>query len=93
MFVIISNCIVPAMQLDPHRAKHIEWVEQYIKSGDFIMAGPLREKRGGIIISKSMDKDKLMKILAEDSFVIEKLVEIEIINFDAPFISDALRLN
>ena len=91
MFLIISNYIVPTTQVDPHRAQHSEWVEQYINGGDFILAGPRRGKNGGVIISRSMDKDRLMKILAEDSFVIENLVEMQIVDFDAPFTADAFK--
>lgn len=91
MFLIISNYIVPTSQVDPHRAEHSEWVQKYIKSGDFILAGPRREKNGGVILSRSMDNDKLMNILAEDSFVIENLVEMQILDFDAPFVADAVK--
>ncbi len=91
MFLIISNYIVPTTQVDPHRAQHSEWVEQYIKSSDFILAGPRRGKNGGVIVSRSMDKDRLMQILAEDSFVIENLVEMQIVDFDASFTSDAFK--
>ena len=91
MFLIISSYVVPATQVDPHRAQHSEWVQQYIQSGDFIMAGPRRGKIGGVIVSRSMDKDRLMRILAEDSFVMEDLVEMQIVDFDAPFAADAFK--
>jgi uncharacterized protein YciI len=84
MFLIISNYIVPTTQVDPHRDQHVAWVQQYIDSGDFIMAGPRRGKIGGVIVSKSMDKMTLMDILNEDSFVYENLVELQIVDFDAP---------
>lgn len=88
MLLIISSYVVPAAQVDPHRAQHSEWVQQYINSGDFIMAGPRRGKIGGVIVSRSMNKEKLAKILAEDSFVSENLVELQIVDFDAPFASE-----
>lgn len=91
MFLIISNYVVPTTEVDPHRTQHSEWVAQYTQSGDFILAGPRRGKNGGIIVSNAMDKDRLMKILAEDSFVIENLVELQIVDFDAPFTSDAFK--
>ena len=91
MFLIISNYVVPTTEVDPHREQHVSWVQQYIDSGDFIMAGPRRGKIGGVIVSKSMDKEKLMKILAEDSFVYENLVEMQIVDFDAPLTSEAFR--
>lgn len=91
MFLIISSYVVPATQVDPHRAQHSEWVQKYIQSGDFIIAGPRRGKIGGVILSRSMDKDRLMCILAEDSFVMEDLVEMQIVDFDAPFAADAFK--
>lgn len=91
MFLIISNYVVPITQVEPHREQHVAWIQQYLDSGDFIMAGPRRGKIGGVIVSRAMDKDKLMKILAEDSFVIENLVEMQIVDFDAPLTSDAFK--
>jgi uncharacterized protein YciI len=91
MFLIISNYIVPGEQVEPHREQHVAWVQQYIDSGDFIMAGPRRGKIGGVILSKSMDKNKLMNILSEDSFVAEDLVEMQIVDFDASLTSEALK--
>jgi len=88
MYLIISSYIVPTTQIDPHRAQHVAWIQQYLDSGDFIMAGPRRGKIGGVILSKKMDKDKLMKILSEDSFVYENLVEMQIVDFDAPLTTE-----
>lgn len=91
MYLIISHYVVATSQVDPYRVQHVEWIEKYIKSNHFIMAGPLRSKNGGVILSRAMDRDKLMDILAEDSFVIENLVEIQIIDFDAPLASEAFK--
>ena len=84
--------IEPSTQVDPHRAQHIEWIEKYFKSNDFIMAGPRRGKNGGVILSQSMDKNKLMKILEEDSFVKENLVEMQIVDFGAPLTSETFKV-
>lgn len=91
MYLIISNYVVPTSQVDPHREQHVGWVQQYIDSGDFIMAGPRRGKIGGVIVSKSMTINKLMKILSEDSFVNENLVETQIVDFDAPLTIDSFK--
>lgn len=90
MFLIISNYIVSSDKVEPHRDQHVAWVQQYIDSGDFLIAGPRRGKVGGVIFSRSIDRGKLMQILAEDSFVIEDLVEIQLVDFDAPLTSEAL---
>lgn len=92
MYLIISNYVVPATQVDPHRAQHVAWIQRYIDSGDFMLAGPRRGKIGGVIVSKSMPIEKLTKILAEDSFVSEHLVETQIVDFDAPLTADAFKM-
>lgn len=91
MYLIINSYIVPTTQVDPHRVQHVAWIQQYLDSGDFIMAGPRRGKVGGVIVSKKMDKAKLMKILSEDSFVSENLVEMQIVDFDAPLTTEAFK--
>lgn len=91
MYLIISNYVVPTTQVDPHRAQHVAWIQRYIDSGDFIMAGPRRGKIGGVIVSRSMPIDKLMKIMAEDSFVSENLVENQFVDFDAPLTAEAFK--
>lgn len=91
MYLIISSYVVPTTQVDPHRAQHVAWVQQYLDSEDFIMAGPRRGKIGGVIVSRSMPIDRLMKIMAEDSFVSENLVENQIVDFDAPLTADAFK--
>ena len=44
-----------------------------------------------MIVSKSMNLDRIMKILAEDPFVSENLVENQIVDFDAPLIANAFK--
>jgi uncharacterized protein YciI len=92
MYLIISNYVVPTTQIDPHREQHVAWIQQYLDSGDFIMAGPRRGKIGGVIVSRSMPIDKLTKILSEDSFVSENLVETQIVDFDAPLTAEAFKV-
>ena len=92
MYLIISNYVVPTTQVEPHREQHVAWIQQYLDSGDFIMAGPRRGKIGGVIVSCSMPIDKLMKILSEDSFVSENLVETQIVDFDAPLTAETFKV-
>ncbi len=92
MYLIISNYVVPTTQVESHREQHVAWVQQYLDSGDFIMAGPRRGKIGGVIVSRSMPIDKLMKILLEDSFVSENLVETQIVDFDAPLTAEEFKV-
>ena len=91
MFLVITTYVVAMAMVEPQRAKHVEWVDKYVKNGTFIVAGPRRGHTGGVIIAKTMDKDKLMKILAEDSFIATNLVETNVVDFDPMFTPEDLK--
>ncbi|MFM0643892.1 YciI family protein [Paraburkholderia bryophila] len=88
MYLIVSQYVVEPAKVDPHRKSHSEWVAKYIGDGTFIAAGPRESKTGGVIIAKGIDQTTLNTILAEDSFVVQKLVEIEIVGFDPVFAAE-----
>lgn len=48
---------------------HRDWFSRHFQTGDFVMVGPLLDKtNAGVIIARSMPKEKLTKILSEDAF-------------------------
>jgi uncharacterized protein YciI len=91
MYLIISNYVVPATEVDPHRTQHADWVNQYLNSGEFIIAGPRRGRNGGVILTRSIEKARLLEILNEDSFVSENLVETQIVDFDGLMIAESFK--
>ncbi|WDD91534.1 YciI family protein [Burkholderia sp. FERM BP-3421] len=88
MYLIISNYIVDPAKVDPHRKSHADWVAKHVADGTFIIAGPKDTKAGGVILARSIDKAALAAIIAEDSFVTEKLVENQIVAFDPVFATE-----
>lgn len=66
---------------------HGDWVKKYIDAGIFLCAGPKPSKLGGVIIAKSMDKSKLLAIIAEDSYVLEDVADYQITEFDCKLTS------
>ena len=56
-------------------------VQKYIADKTFIFAGPKKDKKGGVILVKSIDRNCLDQILAEDSFVKANVAEYKIIDF------------
>jgi hypothetical protein len=67
MFLINSSYIAELSQVEPHRKEHVEWVTKHINEGIFLFAGPKKSKLGGIILAKSIEKERLLGILSEDS--------------------------
>jgi uncharacterized protein YciI len=82
MYVAILNYTKPEEQVALHRATHSAWVKKYIDMGVFLLAGPMTSKTGGVLFTNSIEKDKLQKIVNEDSYVISNVATYTLIEFD-----------
>jgi uncharacterized protein YciI len=82
MFVLIVDFIKPVEEVTPQVEPHSAWVKKHFEEGLFLLAGPKKSKLGGALLVKSMDKKKLMKILAEDPYISEDVAEYRIVDFD-----------
>lgn len=87
MFLLIVNYTTQPENVQPHAETHSIWVKKYIDNGTFLFAGPKKSKLGGAILVRSIDKISLMKILSEDSYVQNDLVEYQIVDFDCKLFS------
>ena len=85
MFLIITSYITDPAQVEPHRKAHGEWVKRYIDEGVFLFAGPKKSKLGGVILAKGVDRARLLRIIAEDSYVQADLVENQVVEFSSVF--------
>ena len=56
----------------------------------FLFAGPKKSGLGGVIAVKGIEKEKLMEILSEDSYVQADVAEYQIIDFDCKIAQSAL---
>lgn len=92
MFLLIANYIKPAEEVAPCVVAHSAWVKKYFAEGYFLLAGPKKSKLGGVILTKSMDKATLNKLLAEDSYIKEDVCDYQIIDFDCKVTSPHLEL-
>ncbi len=90
MLVINSSYVVQIPQIEPHRPGHADWVRRYIDAGVFLLAGPRKDKSGGVIVARDVEPQRLSEILAEDPYVEEGLVENQIIGFDAVLVQAQL---
>ena len=55
----------------------------YVEQGLFLFAGPKKSKLGGVILAKSIERKKLLAILAEDPYIMEDVAEYRVVDFDA----------
>ncbi len=92
MFLLVVSYIKPTEEVTPHAETHTAWVKKYFDGGIFLMAGPKKSKLGGVILTKSIDKKLLKKIIAEDSYVQSDVAEYQIIDFDCKVTVPGLEL-
>jgi uncharacterized protein YciI len=90
MYLLIVTYSKAAEMVAPHIETHTAWVKQYFSDETFMAAGPKSEKNGGVILARSIDRERLNKILAEDSFVINGVANYEVIDFDFKLVSSEL---
>jgi uncharacterized protein YciI len=81
MYLLIVSYTQPSEVVAPHVAEHAAWVKKYVSAGVFLFAGPKKNALGGAILAKTMDKELLNNILAEDSYVRAEVCKYEIIDF------------
>lgn len=83
MYLLNVSYIKPEEQVAPHREGHKDWVQKYFDEGTFLMSGPKKSKLGGVVLVKSIGKDLLKKIIAEDPYVEADVAEYQILDFDS----------
>jgi uncharacterized protein YciI len=82
MYLLNLSYIKSPATVEPENKAHLEWVKKYLADGTFLFAGAKKSGLGGILAVKSMEKAALLKILAEDSYVIADVGEYQITDVD-----------
>ena len=62
-------------QLDAHR----DWLVAHTIAGRIAVAGPLEPRTGGLIVAHCADRAELDGMMAEDPFVIDELVDVQVV--------------
>ena len=58
---------------------HKEWIDRGFADGVFLVVGSLEQSRGGAVVVTNTTREGLEQRVAADPFVIEKIVDAEII--------------
>ena len=81
MFIISLNYIVPLEHLDAHMGDHVKFLRKHYKSDTFIASGRKVPRTGGIILARASSPEEVTQIMAEDPFIVHKLAEFTITEF------------
>lgn len=69
-------------QIEKHLAAHRAFLDKYYDCGMLICSGPQNPRIGGIIMSKSPNREAVEKMITEDPFYLNKLAEYSIVEFE-----------
>ena len=83
MFIIELIYIQSLKAIDKHMREHMQYLDKYYASGNFIMSGRKIPRTGGIIIAKGATKKAVEKIMKEDPFYKHGLAECTLTEFNA----------
>ncbi|PWC12710.1 hypothetical protein B4923_09240 [Brenneria roseae subsp. americana] len=88
MFIVSLTYNKPIEEVEAHLEGHIEWLKRHYAQGIFVASGRKIPRTGGVIFAKTMDRQSLESVLAEDPF--NAVADYEIIEFAPSMTTDAL---
>ncbi len=69
MFIVDLTYEEPLEKVEALLDGHIAWLQKHYAAGDFVASGRKVPRTGGIILTKSLPRAELDKILEQDPFV------------------------
>ncbi|MFV0678166.1 YciI family protein [Variovorax sp. tm] len=82
LYIVTLSYVRPIEEVNLHLESHKQWLGKHVKAGSILAAGPLEDRSGGVVLVHCKDRDELDSLLAQDSFVIERLVAVSVQGFD-----------
>lgn len=79
LFIVTLTYVRPADEVNSRFEAHRDWLVANTRSGRIAVAGPLDTQAGGLIVAHSSDRAELDHMLAQDPFVLEKLVTVDVL--------------
>ncbi len=81
MYIINITYKVPLETIEKYLESHIQFLNKQYQLGNFYASGKKVPRKGGIILSKGLNKEELLKILDQDPFKANDLAVYELTEF------------
>jgi uncharacterized protein YciI len=81
MFIVNLHYKVPLTTVGQYLPAHVEYLKKQYALKNFLASGRKVPRTGGVILSGSDSKEKLLQILEEDPFKQNKVADYEVIEF------------
>lgn len=92
LFIVSLRYLVPLERIDAAMKDHVAFLDKHFAKKEFLAAGRLVPRTGGIILARAKDREAVEKIMKQDPFVKRKLAGVDIVEFVASKMDKRLRL-
>ena len=83
MYIVLSTYLKPLPEVDRHLGAHRAFLDRNYAQGNFIVSGPKNPRTGGVIVARSMLRQEIDAILAQDPFTAHQVAKYEVVEFSA----------
>jgi len=91
LFIVSLRYLVPLERIDAAMKDHVAFLDKHFAKKEFLAAGRLVPRTGGIILARAKDREAVEKIMNQDPFVKRKLAGVDIVEFVASKMDKRLR--
>ena len=92
LFIVSLRYLVPLERIDAAMKDHVAFLDKHFAKKEFLVAGRLVPRTGGIILARAKNREAVEKIMKQDPFVKRKLASVDIVEFVASKMDKRLRL-
>lgn len=91
MFIVFLKFTANKPKAAAFMSGHKDWIDRGFADGIFVVVGSLEQGKGGCVVAGHTTRDALERRVAADPFVIEQIVEAEIIEVAPSRIDNRLK--
>lgn len=91
LFAVDITYNVPMSEIEPHIEPHMDFIAKGYAEGRFLASGAKVPRTGGMIIAIGTDRAEIETLMAQDPFTIAGVVALQITEFKAANVADALK--
>ena len=83
MYLVKITYSVPLEEIEQHVPAHRDWLMDNARAGRFVVAGPLEDRTGGLILASFSNRAELDAVLAQDAYHKHQVAGYEVMSFNA----------
>lgn len=91
LFAVDITYNVPMSEIEPYIEPHMAFIEKGYEDGRFLASGAKVPRTGGMIIAIGTNREEIEALMAQDPFTIAGVVALQITEFKAANVADALK--